>query len=67
MKKESSGAGVTLMKTKNSRAGAMFMKGSSGAGAVSFSQRLHTPDQNTVERHYSAFFPLVCRPHKQME
>jgi len=26
MKKESSGAGATLMKTKSSRAGAMFMK-----------------------------------------
>jgi len=39
MKKESSGAGVTLMKTKNSGsgAGAMFIETkSSGAGAVSF-------------------------------
>jgi len=49
MKKESSGAGTTLMKTKSSGAGvgAMFMKHkSSGAGAVSFLRRLRSLGQS---------------------
>jgi len=45
MKKEISGAGVTLMKIKSSGAGAgaRFIKRSSGAGAVSFLRRLRSP------------------------
>jgi len=42
MKKENSGAGALLMKTKSSGVGAMFE--SFGAGVVSFLQRLHSPE-----------------------
>jgi len=43
MKKETSGA--TLMKTKNSRAGAnVHEKKSSGIGAVKFLRRLRSPE-----------------------
>jgi len=47
MKRQSSGAGATLMETKSSVAGAgamLMKKNSSGAGAVSFLRRLRSPE-----------------------
>jgi len=49
MKKETSGAGTTVMKTNSSEARGTLMKvNSSGGGAVSFLRRLRSHEQSTL-------------------
>jgi len=65
MKKGSSGVGATLMKTKSSIAGAMFMNKSSGDGAVSFLRRFRSPgicDMKIMAvRNYNGHFLKTTR------